>query len=153
MLRLTRTQLLRKLDSKRIQWAIEQVERRSTGEVRLSISTFFWGSVRRNAELAFARLGMAATPERNAVLFFLVPSRRRLVVIGDSAIHEKVGGEFWGQVSDLVLRHLRSGEFTEGLVQGIERVGEALAEHFPRRTPGPNLFPDELDLGPEHPPA
>ncbi|HEY3448547.1 MAG TPA: TPM domain-containing protein [Myxococcales bacterium] len=153
MRRLTRRQLLERIDGERIRQAIEDVERRSTGEVRVSISTFFWGSVRRNAELAFTRLGMAATKERNAVLFFLVPSRRRLVVMGDTAIHEQVGGEFWGKLSDDMLQRMRAGEFTEGLVLGIERAGEVLARHFPRLVPGPNLLPDEIDLGPRHPPA
>ena len=47
----------------------------------------------------------------------------------------------------------RSGDFTAGLVLGIERAGETLARHFPRVSPGPNLFPDDIDLGPRHPPA
>ncbi|MGC4115696.1 MAG: TPM domain-containing protein [Myxococcales bacterium] len=150
---MTRRQLLERLDDERIRQAIAEAERRSTGEVRVSISTFFWGSVQRNAELAFARLGLASAPERNAVLLFLVPSRRRLVVLGDEAIHRIVGGEFWAQLSDAVLERFRAGEFTEGLVLGIERAGEALAQHFPRTVPGPNLFPDEIDLGPRHPEA
>ena len=41
---------------------------------------------------------MTATKDRNAVLFFVVPARRKFVVLGDSGIHEKVGQEFWHHI-------------------------------------------------------
>ena len=38
----------------------------------------------------------------------------------------------------------RKGEWTEGVVKGIERVGEVLARHFPRRAGDTNQLPDEV---------
>jgi len=58
-------------------------------------------------EKAFVRLGMSATKDRNAVLFFVVPARRKFVVLGDSGIHEKVGEEFWRHVVRTVSGSLR----------------------------------------------
>jgi uncharacterized membrane protein len=76
-------------------------------------------------------LAIARTKQRNGVLFFVVPSRRKFVVLGDSGIHEKVGQEFWSRVADKVARRFREGDFTGGLTRGIEEVGEQLATHFP----------------------
>ena len=45
---------------------------------------------------------MTATKDRNAVLFFVVPARRKFVVLGDSGIHEKVGQEFWHEIARIV---------------------------------------------------
>jgi uncharacterized membrane protein len=145
---MTHKALLRAIDSGRIEEAIRQAERKTSGEIRVSVSRLFWGDVQRVAERAFARLGMTATRDRNGVLFFIVPARRRFVVLGDEGIHAKVGQEFWERVAAAVSEHFRSGDFTEGLVRGIETVGEQLALHFPfDPTIDANELSDEVDFG------
>ena len=145
---MTRKSLLRAIDAGRIEEAIRQAERRTSGEIRVSVSRFFWGDVRRVAGRAFDRLGMTATRQRNGILFFIVPSRRRFVILGDEGIHAKVGQEFWEGVAAAVSEHLRDGDFTLGLVHGIETVGEQLALHFPfDPTTDANELSDEIDVG------
>jgi len=145
---MTRKALLRAIDARRIEEAIRQAERRTSGEIRVSVSRFFWGDVRRAAERAFARLGMTATRHRNGILFFIVPARRRFVVLGDEGIHARVGQEFWEGVAAAVSEHLRDGDFTLGLVHGIETVGEQLALHFPfDPATDTNELPDDTDFG------
>jgi uncharacterized membrane protein len=137
------------IDKDRIKQAIRQAEKRTSGEIRVSVSPLFWGDVRAAAEKAFERLGMRATRHRNAVLFFVVPSRRKFVVLGDSGIHEKVGQEFWHHIVRTVTERLKHGDYTGGLVAGIEAVGEDLAKHFPYDPAGdPNELPDDIDYGP-----
>lgn len=144
----TQRGLRRLIDEGRVREALRRAERRSSGEIRVSISPLFWGSVRRAAERAFARLGVSRTRERNGVLFFLVPSRRRLVVLGDEGIHAKVGQAFWDELVGTLSRRFQEGDFTGGLVQGVERVGLELARHFPHRGAlDANELPDELDFG------
>jgi len=123
--------MLRLIDRDRIKAAIQKAERRTSGEICVSVSRLFWGNVEKAADRAFGRLGMTQTKDRNGVLFFVVPSRRRFVVLGDEGIHAKVGQEFWRRVADRVSERFREGDFTNGLVQGIEEVGEQLAAHFP----------------------
>lgn len=145
---LTRAALLRAIDTQRIEDAIRRAERRTSGEIRVSVSRFFWGDVRRVAERAFARLGMAATRERNGILFFVVPARRRFVLLGDQGIHARVGQDFWEEVAAAVAGHLHDGNFTLGLVHGIEKVGEQLALHFPfDPAADSNELPDGIDFG------
>ena len=145
---MTRKALLRAIDAPRIQEAIRNAERKTSGEIRVSVSRFFWGDVRRVAESAFARLGMQATRHRNAVLIFIVPSRRQFVVLGDEGIYAKVGQEFWERVAAAISEHLRAGDFTRGIVQGIESVGEQLAAHFPFDPATDfNELADDVDFG------
>lgn len=145
---MTRKALLRTIDAPRIEEAIRKAEQRTSGEIRVSVSRFFWGDVRRVAERAFERLGMRATRQRNAILFFIVPSRRRFVVLGDEGIHAKVGQEFWERVVSAVAERLRKGDFTGGLVLGIESVGEQLSTHFPFDPASDvNELPDATDFG------
>ncbi|MBI5543130.1 MAG: TPM domain-containing protein [Deltaproteobacteria bacterium] len=148
---ISRRRLLQLVDEDLVRRAIAQAELRTSGEIRVSVSTFFWGSVERTARQAFERLGMTATRERNGVLLFVVPSRRRFAVLGDVGIHQKVGDELWRKVSAEVSGHFREGDFTGGLVRAIELVGEELGRHFPRGPEDVNELSDELDFG-KHPP-
>jgi uncharacterized membrane protein len=137
------------IDKERIKQAIQRAEMRTSGEIRVSVSPLFWGDVHKAAERAFARLGMTATKDRNAVLFFVVPARRKFVVLGDRGIHEKVGQEFWHHIVGTVSGKFKQGDFTGGLVAGIEAVGEDLARHFPHNAAGDaNELPDDVDYGP-----
>jgi uncharacterized membrane protein len=135
------------IDRDKLQEAIKRAELRTSGEIRISLSTFFLGSVRKTAERAFARLKMDQTKDRNGVLFFVVPSRRRFVVLGDQGIHEKAGQEFWDRLAAILSEKFRGREFTEGLGLAVREAGEMLAVHFPY-SPGvdKNELPDEIDL-------
>jgi len=143
----TRRGLSKWLDLARIERAIHEAEQRTSGEIRVSAAPFFFGSVERTAERAFARLGMTNTRERNGVLLFVVPARRRLVVLGDEGIHAKVGQAFWDKlVTDLTAR-LRAGDFTGGLERAISELGAQLATHFPHRPDDVDELPDTVDFG------
>ena len=147
---MTRQQLLKSVDGDRVKAAIEQAEAQTSGEIVVSVAPFFWGNVAKAARRAFVRLGIAQTRLHYGVLFFIVPSRRSFVVLGDQGIHEKVGQDFWNGIAAHVSRHFREGNFTEGLVHGITEVGRQLAAHFPYdRSTDINELPDDVDFGGE----
>jgi uncharacterized membrane protein len=133
------------IDKDRIKRAIQRAERRTSGEICVSLSPPFWGDVWKAAERAFERLGMTATRDRNAVLFFVVPSRHRLVVLGDTGINERVDEDFWLRIVRALTERFHRHDFTDGIVAGIEEVGRELARHFPRRESDINELPDEVD--------
>jgi uncharacterized membrane protein len=144
----SRRKLMRTVDIERVKAAIASAERAACGEIRVSVARFFWGSVRGAAERAFVRLGMTRTKDRNGVLFFIVPSRKKFVVLGDEGIHAKVGQDFWECVARLMSERFREGEFTEGLVAGIEEAGRQLAAHFPYdASVDVNELSDDVDFG------
>ena len=145
---MTRKKLLQVIDQKRIRTAIDAAEQQTSGEICVSVAPLFWGSVEKAADKAFVRLGMTRTKDRNGVLFFVVPARRKFVVRGDQGIHERVGQDFWQSVAQAVSEKFREGDFTGGLVKGIETVAEQLATHFPYdRTTDKNELSNEVDFG------
>lgn len=137
--------LKRLVDGDVVRKAIEEAEMDTSGEIRVSVSRFFWGSVEKAARKAFVRLGMHRTEQRNGVLFFVVPSRKRFVVLGDEGIHHEVGQEFWSDVAEAVAGYFKKGAFTEGLVHGIHEAGERLKLHFPHALDDVNELPDDVD--------
>ena len=140
--------MIKTVDAGRIKAAIEDAERRTSGEIRVSVSRFFWGRIEPVAWRAFRRLGMAATKERNGILFFIVPARRKFIVLGDEGIHARVGQDFWEGVAAVMSEEFKKGRFSEGLVRGIAEVGKRLAEHFPYdAATDKNELPDDIDFG------
>jgi len=140
--------LLDLIDDDRIKAAIAASEKQTSGEIRVSVSRFFWGSVRSAADKAFTRLGMHGTRDRNGVLFFIVPSRHRFVVLGDEGIHLKVGQEFWDKLAAAMSGDFKAGKFNEGLIRGITECGRLLAVHFPYQgARDVNELPDDIDFG------
>jgi uncharacterized membrane protein len=142
-----RRKLIRLIDPDRVKQAIQAAEKTTSGEIRVSVARFFWGRVRPAAERAFSRLGMTRTKDRNGILFFIVPSRRRFVVLGDEGIQAKVGPEFWTDLAATLSSEFRRGRFGEGLLKGIEQAGAKLAAHFPY-DPGrdKNELPDDVEF-------
>jgi uncharacterized membrane protein len=143
-----RQKLIHELDSERIERAIADAERLTSGEIRVSVAPLFWGNVERAARSAFERLRMHETQERNGVLFFIVPARRKFYVLGDAGIHAKVGPDFWHAIAAVMAMHFQRGNYTEGLVRGIATLAERLSEHFPHRGAADrNELPDAIDRG------
>ncbi len=143
-----RRRLVKVIDAERVKSAIREAERRTSGEIRVSVSRFFWGRLEPVAWRTFDRLGMRATKDRNGILFFIVPSRRRFVVLGDEGIHARVGQDFWKGVAAALSADFKKGAFTEGLLRGIAEAGERLAEHSPYEAAADkNELPDDIDFG------
>ncbi|HUA66841.1 MAG TPA: TPM domain-containing protein [Alphaproteobacteria bacterium] len=112
--------------------AIRQAEQKTTGEIRVIVSHKHVETPVGEAQKEFVRRGMNHSPGRNSVLIFVAPRSHRFAVIGDKAVHEKCGDEFWQKLAAAMTGYFRKSEFTEGIVHGVRKAGELLAEHFPR---------------------
>ena len=147
---LSRRRLLKQVDVERLRAAIEAAERRTSGEIRVSISRLFWGDPRAAAESAFERMRMHETRDRNGVLIFLIPARRRFVILGDEGIHARVPPDFWEKVAASMSESFRRRDFTSGLEKGIATIAEELVRFFPYDSASDrNELPDHIDLGDE----
>lgn len=133
------------VDRERIAAAIRAAEARSRAEIRVHVAHGDIADVQAEAAHAFERLGMTSTRERNGVLIYLAPRRRRFAVIGDQGIHTRCGDAFWRDVAEAMERAFRAGDFTDGIVLAVERAGAQLAEHFPREAgrTDENELPDD----------
>jgi uncharacterized membrane protein len=134
-----------KIDHAEVVAAIAAAELKTSGEIRVVISRRKIVEPVAEAQKQFERLGMTATSHRNGVLILLAPRSRTFAVIGDTAIHEKCGNVFWTELAAAMTVHFKRGDFTAGLVHGIDRAGALLAEHFPRTPDDRNELPDEIE--------
>jgi uncharacterized membrane protein len=80
-------------------------------------------------------------------LIFVGPRACKFAVIGDSAVHAKCGDAFWNQMRDSMAEHFQKSDFTQGIILGIKKAGDLLAQHFPRRPDDRNELPDRVAHG------
>ena len=145
--RLTPASFLGPEEERAVVEAIKQFELRTSGEIRVHLHGGRVPDVLAAARAAFGRLGMAATRERNGVLFFVATAQRRFAVLGDAGIDAKVPDGFWTEIARGVEAAFARGDFAGGLAGGVRAAGEAMASFFPRREDDVNELPDEISRG------
>lgn len=121
-----------KIDEPRIVESIRNAELRSRGEIRIHATERTIVDVMQEATLAFERLGMTATRERNGILIFVAPRSQKFAVLGDSGITSRAGTTPLDEMASSMSAAFREGRFTDGLVGAVERAGALLVAHFPR---------------------
>ena len=124
-------EFLSKLDHDRIIEAIRGAESKTSGEIRVYIQRGkFETDPVMLAQKKFQRLGMYKTRERNAVLIFVAPRAHKFAVVGDQAIHEKCGEQFWQHVVDGMRVHFQNEKFSHALTEAVNEVGRGAGDAF-----------------------
>lgn len=130
-----------------IRAAVERLELKTTGEIRLHMEGNCKGDAYERALQVFHRLHMHKTKHRNAVLFYLAVNHKKFAIVGDEGIHKSVPENFWTTVKDHVIEQFKQGKFTEGICEGIDMTGEILQKHFPKNANDKNQLSDEISYG------
>ena len=123
--------------------AIREAERGTRGEIRVHVKGRCKDAMK-EAKRQFFKLRMQRTKERNGVLIFVALQSRHFAIVGDQAMHAKVGEDFWNAARDAMQAHFEKNELVTGIVAGVRRVGEKLKQHFPAAENNPNELPDKV---------
>jgi len=103
--------------------------------------------VRQRAIQAFFDHRLYQTRHATGVLLFLSLLERRVELLADKGIDERVPAGSWdGVVADLTSA-LRRGDVVNGTVVAVERIGTILAAHAPPRDDDTNELPDAPRMG------
>jgi putative membrane protein len=95
-------------------------------------------AVRRAAFRMFAEHGVHHTRARTGILLLISELERRAVLLGDSGIHAKVGDEGWPRHVEALVRRIREGRATDGIIELLGALEMALAEELPVATDDTN---------------
>ena len=134
-------------NEKLIARAVRQAESQTSGEIRIHIESRCNSDVLDRASAVFKSLSMHKTKERNGVLFYLSINDRKFALIGDIGINAVVPEDFWDTTKEIVISHFKKGEFTEGLLRGIELAGINLKQYFPYHRDDENELSDDISFG------
>ena len=137
----------------RIEAAIAESERRHAGEIRIAIETSLDpGRVRHGhgprvrALEVFSTMNVWDTQANNGVLIYVLLADRGVEIVADRGYNDRVSPGDWAAVCRAMESSFRAGRFEQGTLDGIARVGDLVAAHFPA-APG-SRNPDELSNRP-----
>ena len=126
--------------------AVAEAEGHTSAEVRVHLDHSCPGDALPRAIKVFERLGMHKTGARHGVLVYISVTDRKLAVVGDKGIHERVGEAYWQGLVDAVLLRMRQQQSRDGLVHALTEVGRTLGRHFPRRPDDNDELPDDVSV-------
>jgi uncharacterized membrane protein len=118
-------------EEQRIEAAIAEAERMTSGEIRLHIEDHCNEDALNHARKAFNMLEMRHTTERNAVLIYVALIDHQVAIYGDESIHQTVGLTYWASIIGIVTKHAREGDLVTGLVEAILELGRILKKYYP----------------------
>ena len=100
-----------------IQSAIHEAESKTSGEIRVHVLRDTSSDILDDAKRVFEKLGMTKTQERNGVLIIFGIQNHRFAIIGDQGINEKIPGNFWHGIVEMMQKDFRDDRFADGMVK------------------------------------
>ena len=79
----------------------------------------------------FFRRGLYRTRDANGVLLLLSVFERKVWLLADKGIHEKVGQAQWNELVGRITRGIRQGRRAEAISRAVENIADLLETHFP----------------------
>jgi uncharacterized membrane protein len=110
--------------------AIAKAEDGTSGRIAVRIVPDGTVDALERAKHEFGRIGLHKHDRANAALILVAPKARSFAVIGDRALHERVGEEFWNGVVRASQPYFARGELADGVIDVVARLGEAFKAHF-----------------------
>ena len=100
--------------------------------------------VRRRAVELFRVGTEARTTGRTGILIYLSLGEHMAEIVADSAIHDVVAEDEWGEAMAALVAHVAKGDIARGMIGAIGKVGDILHRHLPRAADDANELPDRL---------
>jgi uncharacterized membrane protein len=138
---------LTKEEEEEIISAIRIAEKNTSGEIRIHMEASSKKNHYERALEVFQLLEMHKTKDANAVLIYVAVDDKKFVICGDTGINNVVPKEFWDTTKDVMQNHFKTGNFKQGIVDGILKAGEELQNHFPYQTDDENELSNEISKG------
>lgn len=123
--------------------AIRLAEQGTAGEILVRIERRCPGEPLEYACNLLHSLGITVTKRRTGILIYMSISDRNLAICGDEAIHNEFGTEGWQKICDQLSARFHNEEFTEGLCEAIQQIGDVLTKAFPMDSNDVNELPNE----------
>ncbi len=117
--------------------AIRDAENGTTGRIAVRIVPEANVDAFERATAEFRSIGLHRHQSSNGAMVLVAPKARRFAVIGDRALHERVGPAFWQQIVNGAQPYFARGAVRDGIVHVVGQLGEALKMHFSTQTVGP----------------
>ena len=90
----------------------------------------------------FIQQGLHYTRDATGILILVSLFEKRVEILADRGINEKVDQQQWQQAVDTIVEGLHQDTMVDSLCRAIESCGTLLAQHCPQREDDENELPD-----------
>ncbi|PKO62583.1 MAG: hypothetical protein CVU24_03380 [Betaproteobacteria bacterium HGW-Betaproteobacteria-18] len=92
----------------------------------------------------FGKLRVWDTAQNNGVLIYLLLAERRMEIVADRGLNERVAPGTWPRLVKSMSTAFKAGDFEGGLTQAVQEVSALLQHHFALQSGqgNPNELPD-----------
>ena len=87
---------------------------------------------------SFFRHGLYRTRDANGVLLFLSVFERKIWLLADKGIHEKVPANQWDDLVASITGGIQKGQGADSICAAIREIGDLLSTHFPIKSDDTN---------------
>lgn len=127
--------------------AIRTAEKNTSGEIRVHIERTSEKEITERTLELFHVLKMDNTKLQNGVLIYVAIDDHQFSIYGDKGINDIVGNDFWNSTKDVMVSHFKSGNYKQGIIEGVLKSGEQLKKYFPWEADDINELPDSISKG------
>lgn len=138
---------LTKEEEQEIVEAIRVAEKNTSGEIRIHIEKTTSKAPFDRALEVFHELKMNETQLQNGVLIYLAVADKKFVICGDKGINDVVSEDFWDTTKEVMAAQFETGNFKQGLIDGITKAGHQLSTNFPWEENDTNELSNEISKG------
>ena len=138
---------LTKEEEQAIVEAIGVAEKATSGEIRVHIEKTTSLTPFDRALEVFYNLKMNETKEQNGVLIYLAVEDKTFAICGDKGINDVVAEDFWDNTKNIMGNHFKSGNFKQGLIDGVLEAGDQLKKYFPYKENDTDELSNEISKG------
>ncbi len=101
-------------------------------------------TVRQRAVRAFFEKGLYRTKDETGVLIFISLMERKVWILGDRGINEKIPEDFWRALATELASGIKENRAYEALRSVVARCGQELQKSFPIKADDVDELPDEV---------
>jgi len=87
---------------------------------------------------AFYRNELYKTRDKTGVLIYISVFERKVWVLADSGINEKVDTGCWQEIVNIITKGIKVNKQGESICQAVRKCGDILYEHFPQKSDDSN---------------
>jgi len=102
--------------------------------------------VKKRAIRHFMESGVYKTRDRTGILIFISFLERRIELIADSGINEKIDQSKWNDIVTHIIDGIKDKKLANNLIEAIDECGKLLSKYFPIKEDDENELANEINI-------
>jgi len=113
-------------ETEKLVGAIQILYDKTSALIHIHIDEVTEISILDRATEVFELLGGNLVIPEFQILIYFAAKEKQFVILGNNAISNRVGSDFWNETADNMTIYFKNGDFLKGVLEGIESSGKMI---------------------------